>query len=113
MAGEGRGSRGRTGVSILSRADDLVKLGCIVCRVYYHTYSPPCIHHLLGIKYRAMGKKAADKDSIPLCPHHHQYGTKEHPAVHSHPELFEERFGTQEELLEMTNKLLGVMNEHE
>lgn len=85
------------------RFDALARIGCIVCRVYMQTWSEPHIHHLQGIKYRAMGKKADDKFSIPLCPAHHQHGR---PSVHGNPKEFADTFGTQEELLEMTNKMI-------
>jgi len=91
------------------RFDQLARLGCVVCRVYYKTWSEPHIHHLLGIKYRAMGKKANNSDTIPLCPTHHQYGNDEHPSVHGQPWLFLNKFGTQKELLDMTNKMLEEM----
>ena len=88
------------------RAEQLARIGCIVCRLYRGVHSPAHIHHLQGLKYRAMGKKASDMHSIGLCPSHHQYGTKDEPSVHSHPAEFERRFGTQEELLEATNKMI-------
>ena len=94
----------------MSRYADMGKIGCVVCRVFYLVYSEPHMHHLSGIKYRAMGKKADDAHTIPLCPRHHQHGTKEHPSAHSHPKLFAEKYGTQEELLEMTNALLEKLN---
>lgn len=91
-----------------ARCDALVRMGCIVCRLYYTRYTMPTIHHLGGIKYRAMGKKALDENTIPLCPKHHQYGSNEHPSVHGQPRLFVERYGTQEHLLEQTNRMLGL-----
>lgn len=82
------------------------RIGCIVCRVFHNTRSDAHIHHLSGLKYRGMGMKARDDHTIPLCPTHHQYGTKAIPSVHLQPKIFAERYGTQEELLEMTNKML-------
>ena len=76
---------------------------CKVCRA---VFQPVHMHHLQGLKYRAMGKKADDMHTIGLCPAHHQYGTKDEPSVHRHPAEFERRFGTQDELLEATNKMI-------
>lgn len=86
------------------RMDRVANLGCIVCRLYYQMHVPANIHHLTGLKYRSMGKKA--KEYIPLCPTHHQYGNHMLPSVHSHPKLFKEKYGSQEHLLNRTNELL-------
>lgn len=88
------------------RFNRLTELGCIICKRFYFVKSPCAIHHLVGLKYRCSGKKAAWENTIGLCGRHHQYGTKEHPAIHSHPEEFERRFGTQGDLLKLTNELL-------
>lgn len=56
-----------------------------------------------------MGKKADDENTIGLCPGHHQYGNKDNPSVHGQPKLFAEKFGTQEELLEMQNALIEAL----
>jgi hypothetical protein len=85
----------------------LTDLGCIVCHKFYGVFSQCLIHHLTGIKYRSTGKKASDDDTIGLCPAHHQYGTLEHPAIHTHPAEFERKYGTQEELLKITNELIN------
>ena len=84
----------------------IAELGCIVCREFYGVFSPALIHHLIGLEFRSIGKKASDDDTIGLCHNHHVNGTKEHPAIHSHPEEFERRFGTQGYLLKLTNDLL-------
>lgn len=88
------------------RFSRIADLGCIVCKQFYFVKSPCAIHHLVGLKYRCSGKKAKWEYTIGLCGIHHQYGTKEHPAIHSHPEEFEKRFGTQGDLLKLTNEIL-------
>ena len=84
----------------------LSNIGCIVCLLHYNVFTPCAIHHLIGSKYRSTGKKAYYTFTIGLCPRHHQYGTKEHPSVHSHPELFKEKYGSQEELLNTTDNII-------
>lgn len=91
------------------RFNKLSELGCVVCRVFHGVHTPPQMHHLQGLKYRALGKKADDLNSIPLCVYHHTGGHKDILSVHGNPKLFKEHYGTQEELLEMTNKLLEKM----
>jgi len=86
------------------RFNKLAELGCIVCGMLYGISTPCNIHHLTGIKYRSTGKKADYNDTIGLCPAHHQYGSYDHPAIHTHPAEFERKFGTQEELLKITNE---------
>lgn len=91
------------------RFNALQRIGCCVCRIYYQTHSECHIHHLLGLKYRSMGRKASDYDTIGLCPTHHQHGSAQHPSVHGQPAEFKRRFGSQEELLELTNKMIEEM----
>ena len=88
------------------RFNAIIELGCIVCREFYYVFTLASIHHLTGLKYRSGGKRASDDDTIGLCPGHHQYGSYDHPSIHSHPKRFEELFGTQEELLNITNELI-------
>ena len=88
------------------RFSRIAELGCIVCKQFYFVFSQCTVHHLVGLTFRCLGKKAKWEYTIGLCPGHHQYGTKVHPAIHTHPEEFERRFGTQGYLLKLTNELL-------
>ena len=95
-----------------ARFEALVKIGCIACRLSHDQWVEPQIHHLLGIKYRAMGKKAHWSHTIPLCLKHHTGSTKFDPSIHSYPKAFANSFGTQEELLEKTNNIFkGAIDE--
>jgi hypothetical protein len=69
-----------------------IEFGCVVCKKYYGVYTRPCIHHITGA---GMGLKA--REFIPLCHTHHQGWEGIHFLGN---EKFEEKFGTQEELLE-------------
>ena len=86
------------------RMSNIANLSCIVCRLFYSVETPAELHHLIGLKYRSTGKKA--KEYIPLCPLHHRVGTKDHPSIHAYPKLFAKMYGTQEELLDITNGLI-------
>ncbi len=85
----------------------LHQLGCIVCLRLGHGYSEPHIHH---IRHGAgIGQKSVYTNAIPLCPAHHQnggYGV----ALHAGQKEFEANFGTETELLEYTNKVLGIIS---
>jgi|TARA_R100000322_G_scaffold170369_2_gene145421 hypothetical protein len=48
-----------------------------------------------------MGQKS--KDALPLCWEHHQG----RDGVHTNTKKWEEKYGTQEELLEIVNDLLN------
>jgi hypothetical protein len=85
----------------------LIDLGCIVCKTFFGINTPCNIHHMTGIKYRSTGKKASFEHTIGLCPIHHQNGTKNSPGIHTHPAEFERKYGTQEELLKITNELIN------
>ena len=87
------------------RAEQLARIGCIVCRGYGRYGVPAEVHHLTGIKYRATGKKADDAHTIPLCPHHHRLGPFGE-AVHNGVKTFEAIHGTQEHLLAVTDGLI-------
>lgn len=86
----------------------LSELGCIVCHIFYGVFTPTAIHHLTGLRFRSVGKRASHDDTIGLCPGHHQYGNHDHPSIHTHPERFEELFCTQEELLKITNNIINA-----
>jgi len=88
------------------RFEALVRMGCIACHIAGLGHTEPCIHHLLGIKYRATGKKAHWRHTIPLCPTHHDGKHQEYPSAHHRPHLFKALYGSQEELLAETNKRL-------
>ena len=87
-----------------ARFDAIAGLGCIVCRIVHHAISPASIHHMTGIRYRSTGKKASDENVIGLCHHHHQ-GAEGIHTLGMRP--WQDKFGTQEALLEYTNSLLG------
>lgn len=89
-----------------ARFDALVRIGCVVCR-RNGIYSEPHIHHALGIKYRATGKKASDEHTYPLCGYHHQGADGVH---HLGLREFERRFGGQDEMLEEVNSLIERYN---
>lgn len=80
------------------RFSQLYGLGCAICK------SPnPHIHHLMGYKYKGMGQKADDKFTIPLCYKHH-VGEE---GIHTLGiQTWEDRYGSQEHHLEITNKYL-------
>lgn len=88
------------------RFDALSRIGCIVCRVFHGVHTAPQIHHLTGLRYRAMGKKADDSHSIPLCVYHHTGGNPDILSVHGNPKLFRQYYADQTELLDMTNKMI-------
>jgi hypothetical protein len=85
--------------------NDLVEVGCIVCRLN-GVYSPPDIHHVL----RA-GKRQSHLFTIPLCPIHHRSGNNNEIATSRHPykREFERRYGTENELLEQTKLFVNEL----
>ncbi len=61
--------------------------------------------HLQGVKYRGMGQKASDFETIPLCQHgHHQTGPNSIEVMGQ--EKWEVRYGTQAYWLEITREVL-------
>ncbi len=94
------------------RARRLIALGCVVSRLYFGSYVQPDIHHLTS-----GGRRIGDDHTIPLSPWYHrgvpldglsQAQTAERlgPSLAKSRRDFEERFGTQAELLEKTNRMI-------
>ena len=78
----------------------LRQLGCILCG------KPPEIHHLTGA---GMGLRSEHVQTIPLCFYHHRTGNHGF-AIHAGEKTWEKRYGSQKELLEITNQLLeGIL----
>lgn len=80
------------------------ELGCIVCRIHHGVFSPASPHHIEG-----RVKPGAHFKTIPLCFNHHQADDSypEYESVHGNKYLFEERYGTQWELLEKTKEIVN------
>lgn len=86
-----------------TRFNEMVNVGCIVCKREYGMYSVPEIHHLRS--GRGVGQKKDHTRTIPLCPQHHRtggYGT----AFHAGQKEWESRHGKEDALLYETDKIL-------
>lgn len=93
--------------TVLQKAfhDELAELGCIACRIFGRNNPKVSIHHIDG-----RTKPDAHWLVLPLCAGHHQDGTgddKTMIAVHPWKKRFEERYGTQLELLELCRQLIN------
>jgi hypothetical protein len=85
------------------------EIGCIACLLDGHPNTYVSIHHIDG-----RTKPGCHKKVLPLCAGHHQDGTGEDKtmiAVHPWTARFEERYGTQEELLGRVMRVLGSLKE--
>jgi hypothetical protein len=83
--------------------DQLAGLGCIACRLDGNHSPLVSIHHIDG-----RTKPGAHMRVLPLCAGHHQdgYGIPGLIAVHPYKRRFEDRYGSQYELLAMCEQLL-------
>lgn len=83
--------------------DQLASLGCIACRIDGNHNPIVSIHHIDG-----RTKPGAHMRVLPLCAGHHQdgYGIPGLIAVHPYKRRFEDRYGSQYELLAMCEQLL-------
>ena len=80
---------------------DVASLGCVICRNLGFGASFAEVHHVRsGV---GKGQRAADTNTIPLCPPHHR-GTLHPmvPSIHLQKRRFEREFGTERELLAQT-----------
>jgi hypothetical protein len=81
------------------------EIGCVACLLDGHPNTYVSIHHIDG-----RTKPGCHKKVLPLCAGHHQDGTGEDKtmiAVHPWVARFEERYGTQAELLGRVMRVLG------
>jgi hypothetical protein len=83
--------------------NSLTQLGCIVCRIHYQCETPAEVHHIDG-----KTKPEAHLKTIPLCFRHHREGVNNDLYVSRHPFKyeFEERYGTEESLLQKVKELI-------
>jgi hypothetical protein len=89
------------------RRFDFLSRSCIVCRLYHGVVTPASVHHLTGIKYRALGKKADDEHTIGLCHCHHQGEFGIHRIG---MRAWETMFWTQVYLLEVTDRMFARLH---
>lgn len=82
---------------------DVEEFGCIVCFLFGHVFTPCCVHHLLHGSVRR-----GHLHTIGLCPTHHNGGHNTSLYVSRHPfrRAFEERYGTEQFLLEASQQLI-------
>ena len=83
--------------------NEIVQLGCIACWLDGNHNPVTSIHHMEG-----RTKPGAHMQVLPLCAGHHQDGTGIPGLIAVHPwkRRFEDKYGTQEELLELCHELL-------
>lgn len=81
--------------------DRIAEMGCVVCLKFLGLTTPPEIHHIAG-----KVKEGSHLLTIPLCHLHHRSGQDTAAFTSRHPfkSRFEERYGTEQELLEWTRK---------
>lgn len=84
---------------------DIAGLGCIACSIDGRVNPWVSIHHIDG-----RTKPEAHKQVLPLCAQHHQQDDTDplgRIAVHPNKARFEEKYGTQAELLAIVRERLA------
>ena len=83
--------------------DKLSQFGCVVCKKFYGVFTPTSIHHIrTGM---GMGQRNSTENCLPLCPNHHQNGGHG-VAFHAGKKAFEQKYGTELELLDWLKERL-------
>jgi len=88
---------------------DVRELGCIICYLQGHPGTPCAIHHLI-----AGGRRIGEKSVLGLCdPGHHQNPQKGSGKIARHPTKaqFEKAYGTEGDLLRITQSIVERLNE--
>lgn len=80
-------------------------LGCIVCILDLGIWgSPPDIHHILS-----GGRRMGHLFTLPICPPHHRWGfAKDVVSRDQCKRNFEERYGSEMNLLRITKRLVST-----
>ena len=109
-------SRPKPRIDDVERFAKLYALGCVVSRVFFDRWEPAEIHHLVEGR-----KRLGHQFTIPLSPWFHrgipplaemrpsEAEKAIGPSLARSKRDFTAKFGTERELLEQTNKLIGVM----
>jgi len=85
----------------------ITEMGCIACMVQGTPGTMAEVHHIREGQGR--GQRSNHQQSLALCPAHHR-GT-DHPrtaSIHMAKLAFIDQFGTEQELLELTRRELGL-----
>ncbi|MET3232256.1 UNVERIFIED_ORG: hypothetical protein ABIC54_004461 [Burkholderia sp. 1263] len=103
---KGRVSRKKAATAAEKRhMDSVVRLGCIACRNLGMGETPCEIHHVRFLA--GAGQRASHMDVLGLCPNHHRlggYGV----AFHAGPEVWQQTYGPEADLLAQTKRETGV-----
>lgn len=83
----------------------ITDMGCCVCYKLGYRGTPAVPHHITS-----GSRRTSHLDTIPLCdPGHHQNGDgKRKISRHPNKAQFEAKYGTEEELLEYTRKIVAL-----
>ena len=88
-------------------------VGCVACRLDGFLNRCIQVHHL-NIGGKAGQKRRGHDFTIPLCPWHHQgqdTGICLGPSLALESRKFRERYGSDDDLLAMTNSLLETLDQ--
>jgi hypothetical protein len=83
------------------------RIGCVACWMLGYPETPHDVQHLLS-----GGVRRGHIATIPLCPAHHR-GVGFSPSIHfasiaRNPRTFRETFGSDDELLTLTDRLISI-----
>lgn len=80
---------------------EVAGLGCIACEKIGFFGTPAEIHH---VRFnQGVAQRASHYDVLPLCPHHHRTGGYGE-AFHAGQKIWQEKFGTEKDLLNEIKK---------
>jgi len=85
------------------RMAQISRCPCIVCFIHFNQMTMAEVHHLVDT-----GRRRGHKFTIPLCVPHHREGFNNKVVVSTHPYKaeFNRRYGSDDYLLEETNKII-------
>ena len=82
------------------RLNKIAQMGCYCCGM------PSEVHHIRS--HTGLSLRPRHQDTIPLCPTHHRTGKD---SNHLGKNLFIEKYGTEQSILQQVNKQLELMED--
>lgn len=96
-------TEGQRGLVHMAR---VARLPCVICQRHgEHQTSPTQVHHC--IHGRHSSRKVPDRQTIPLCLHHHLGGSKDKLAIHDGKETWAAKYGPDTDYLPIVADMLS------
>lgn len=89
-----------------AHVEAVVSIGCIACYIDSGMLETPAeVHHVRS--GQGMAQRSSWRRILPLCSDHHRNGMNGKTAIHRGIKTFTAKYGTEQDLLNLVDSLLG------